>query len=142
MKNKKILKIAIVVIIILVVFFSIILILNNKKENSTNEINTLNKENSNDEEISEEKNDSLIIDGVEYVDASRNFKDVNKDKFSFFCNQERTKYLTYKKSSEKSQIKTKVIYNFDGRVATVFNIGNRETEIIVSDENFEVDGKN
>lgn len=141
MKNKKILKIAIVIIIILVVFFGIILILNNKKENSTNEINTLNKENSNDEEISEEKNDSLIIDGVEYVDASRNFKDVNKDKFSFFCNQERTKYLTYKKSSEKSQIKTKVIYNFDGRVATVFNIGNRETEIIVSDENFEVDGK-
>lgn len=44
MKNKKILKIAIVVIIILVVFFGIILILNNKKENSTNEINTLNKE--------------------------------------------------------------------------------------------------
>ena len=38
MKNKKILKIAIVIIIILVVFFGIILILNNKKENSTNEI--------------------------------------------------------------------------------------------------------
>lgn len=146
MKSKKNLKIFAIIAIVLVVIICAVLITQKIKGKEQNVTNTTSGKNNDEnvkgkEKTSTEKNDSLIIDGVEYVDTSKNFKDVNRSNFSFFCNQDRTKYLTYKKSNEKSKLDTKVIYNFDGRVSAVFYIKNKGTEIIVSDENFEVDGK-
>lgn len=142
MKSKKNLKIVAIIAIVFIVIICAILITQKIKGKGQTVTNTIS-EKSNDKtgKTSEEENDSLIIDGVEYVDNSRKFKDVNHSNFSFLCNQDRTKYLTYKKSNENSKIDTKVIYNFDGRVSAVFYIKNKGTEIIVSDENFEVDGQ-
>lgn len=90
-----------------------------------------------------EVNDSFLIEGVEYVDTSRNFKDVTPKKFSFFIDNNRENYLTYIDNNENSNVTLSMVDNNDNSVCAVFSFYNNgsQSDIIVSNEDYMLKNK-
>lgn len=114
------------------------------KQKDTEKDNTPIK--SEKEEIKETTKDwkNTIIEGVEYIDVSRNFSDLSREKTSFYIDKEKTKVVTYINENEDKKLQLKYLYSDDQCYAvfsteTEFKTKNN-TSIIVSDENYT--GKN
>lgn len=141
LKNKKII-VALIIVLVLAFVLGIILIVK-KNTNKANDIN-----NGANIEQAKKENNNTIIDGVEYIDTSRNFKDVDDRNFTFYLDKEHKKNITYsykKEDGEKEKVSLKRILNYDNSIGAVFTynvnvsnkIGHETLEIIVSDENYE-----
>lgn len=127
--------IVMIVVSITMIGLGIILILLNKDITNKGSNSGIGKANS--------ANPSNIINGIEYIDSTRNFKDVDYDNFSFLINKDGKKYLSFKqKDDEDKVIKMSVIYNSGDCFGTTFSYWGGDyaivnpLNIIVSDDHF------
>lgn len=86
-----------------------------------------------------------IIDGVEYIDTSRNFSDLSREKTSFYIDSERTNVITYINDNEDKKLQLKYVY-FDEQCYAIFSTETKSktrnnTSILVSSGAYTVDGK-
>lgn len=140
---KKIFRIIIIMIILNAALF-ILSGCGTKDEKTAVQENT-NTENTN------QPNDSLIIDGVEYIDKSKNFKEVTPTNFSFYIDRNHENYLTYVNNTESPRrVEFSRIHNDGDTTGAVFLYHERKTIsvqnpnlfviIMVSTENYSIDG--
>ncbi|CDC79177.1 unknown [Clostridium sp. CAG:465] len=141
LKNKKLIF-TLIIVLVLGLVLGIILIV---KKNSI-KTNDINKDTNIEQD--EKENNNIIIDGVEYIDTSRNFKDVDARNFTFYVDKEHKKNITFsykKEAGEKEKVSLKKILNYDKSIGAVFTYnvkvsgtyGHENLEICVSDENYE-----
>lgn len=89
-----------------------------------------------------EISNSMVIEGVEYIDSSRDIDNVSKNNFSFHIDNEKTKYLTYINDEEEPKVYAECIY-LDSAISKVgVSFSNEDrVEIVVSDGSFTADGE-
>lgn len=136
---KKVLKNIIIILILIIVLFTLTAC-GEKKENQNN---TVAKE--------QKFNDSLIIEGVEYIDISKNFKEVTTENLSFHIDSKHENYLTYENPNESPRrVEFSRVHNNGDTTGAIFlyhekktisvQNPNMYTIIMVSSENYAIDG--
>ena len=145
--SKKIIIIFSIIIAVSLIVIGILIFLNNKYSVSEN-----NVENNKKQINKEEKN--LIVDGIEYIDSSRNMKDIDARNFTFFIDKSHKKNITFKYKEDKDKYEDTIallqVLNDGNSIGAIFTydvviedtIGHEKLEMLVSDENYETsDGK-
>lgn len=138
-KLKKILAMAVGVVLVLSVFGC------GSKEDGEKPANGAENVASNNSEEASKDWENTIIEGVEYIDTSRNFTDLSREKTSFYIDKDRTKVITYINENEDKKLQLKYLY-LDEQCYAIFSTEtefkkSNNTSIVVADGEYTVKGE-
>ena len=139
---KKVLTSVAIVLILIVLLFTLTACGNKNEEQGKS-----NQEG----QVEQQPNDSLILEGVEYIDTSKNFKEVTSTNLSFYIDSAHENYLTYVNNTESPRrVEFSRVHNNGDTTGAIFlyhekktisvQNPNMYTIIMVSNENYAIDG--